>query len=67
MYTYTAGLNKMFIVFTSTGEVSCFDSTSSSCAYTQYCAYRGFFGSTSSPTIYVNMPYANLTYCYDFG
>jgi hypothetical protein len=33
---WTSGLNKFFIVFTSTGEGSCFDSTSSSCAYTQY-------------------------------
>jgi hypothetical protein len=62
---WTPGLNKMFIVFTSTGEGSCFNSTSSSCAYTSYCAYHGYFGSTTSPTIYANMPYANPTYCYD--
>jgi hypothetical protein len=62
---WTPGLNKMFIVFTSTGEGSCMDNTSSSCAYTQYCAYHGYFGSTTSPTIYANMPYANPTYCYD--
>jgi hypothetical protein len=62
---WTPGLNKMFIVFTSIGEGSCFNSTSSSCAYTQYCAYHGYFGSTNSPTIYANMPYANPTYCYD--
>jgi len=61
---WTPGLNKIFIVFTSTGEGSCSNSTSSSCAYTQYCAYHGNFGTTSSPTIYANMPYANPTYCY---
>jgi hypothetical protein len=65
LHGWTAGLNKMFIVFTSIGEGSCFDSTSSSCAYTAYCAYHGYFGSTTSPTIYANMPYANPTYCYD--
>jgi len=64
---WTPGLNKMFIVFTSTGEGSCFDSTSSSCAYTSYCAYHGYFGSTTSPTIYANMPYANPSYCYAAG
>ena len=64
-HSWTPGLNKMFIVFTSTGEGSCFDGTSSSCAYTSYCAYHGSFGSTTTPTIYANMPYANPTYCYD--
>ena len=58
--------SKLFaLVFTSTGEGSCFDSTSSSCAYSQYCAYHANFGSTTTPTIYANMPYANPTYCYD--
>ena len=64
---WTPGLNKMFIVFTSTGEGSCSDNTSTSCAYTQYCAYHGNFGSISTPTIYANMPYANPTYCYASG
>ena len=64
---WTPGLNKMFIVFTSTGEGSCTDGTSSSCAYTQYCAYHGYFGSTGTPSIYANMPYANPTYCYSSG
>ncbi len=62
---WTPGLNKMFIVFTSMGEGSCIDSTSSSCAYTSYCAYHGYFGSAATPTIYANQPYANPTYCYD--
>lgn len=61
---WTPGLNKMFLVFTSTGEGSCFNSSSTSCAYTQYCAYHGYFGSTTTPTIYANQPYADPTYCY---
>jgi hypothetical protein len=65
--SWTPGLNKMFIVFTSTGEGSCFDSTSSSCAYKQYCAYHGYFGSATNPTIYANQPYANPSYCYAAG
>jgi hypothetical protein len=61
---WTGGLYKIFIVFTSTGEGSCFDSSSGSCSYTSYCAYHGNFGSASSPVIYANMPYANPTICY---
>ena len=67
---WTPGLNKMYIVFTSTGEGSCFDSTSTSCAYVGskgYCAYHGFFGSATNPTIYANQPYADPTYCYGSG
>jgi hypothetical protein len=63
-HSWTPGLNKMFIVFTSTGEGSCSNSTSTSCAYTQYCAYHGWFGSSTTPTLYANMPYANPSYCY---
>lgn len=61
---WTPGLNKIFIVFTSTGEGSC---NGSSCAYTNYCAYHGYFGTATNPTIYANMPYANPTYCYGSG
>ena len=64
---WTPGLNKLFIVFTSIGEGSCASSNSSSCAYTQYCGYHGNFGSTSNPTLYANMPYANPTHCYSSG
>lgn len=60
---WTPGMNKMFLVFTSTGEGSCTGSSSTNCAYTHYCAYHGAFGSTTSPTIYANQPYANPAYC----
>ena len=64
---WTPSLNKMFLVFTSTGEGSCFDSSSSSCAYSQYCAYHGWFGSSTTPTIYANQPYADPNFCYSPG
>lgn len=64
---WTPALNKMFIVFTSTGEGSCSDGTSSSCAYTHYCGYHGYFATTSGPTIYANMPYADPNHCYASG
>ena len=60
---WTGGMNKIFILFTSSGEGSCFDSGSSSCAYTQYCAYHGNFSSGGQTVIYANEPYANASGC----
>lgn len=54
----------MFLVFTSSGEGSCFDSSSTSCSYTQYCAYHSAFGTVSAPTIYGNEPYLNQPGCF---
>jgi len=59
---WTGGLNNQFLLFTSKGEGSCFDSTSTSCAYTAYCAYHGSIG-TSPPIIYSNMPFDELSVC----
>jgi len=63
---WTGGLNKMFFVFTSSGEGSCFDSTNTQCAYTYYCAYHSYFlgGTTgTTPIIYANQPYGNASVC----
>ncbi len=59
----TGGLNKIFMLFTSSGEGSCFDPGSSSCAYVQYCAYHGYFKVGSTPVIYSNQPYGNPNVC----
>jgi hypothetical protein len=59
---WTGGPNNIFLLYTSSGEGSCFDSGSTSCAYTQYCAYHSFIG-TPSPIIYANMPFGNLSVC----
>jgi hypothetical protein len=64
---WTGGMNKIFILFTSSGEGSCFDSGSSSCAYVQYCAYHGHFSSGGQTVIYANMPYANAATCQGTG
>jgi hypothetical protein len=64
---WTGGMNKIFILFTSSGEGSCFDSGSSSCAYTQYCAYHGSFSSGGQNVIYANEPYANASGCLASG
>jgi hypothetical protein len=61
---WSGGLNKIFNVYTAVGEGSCFDSTSSSCAYTAYCAYHSYIGSAgSSSIIYSNEPYAAAPGC----
>jgi outer membrane protein assembly factor BamB len=55
---WTSGLTHMFFVFTSQGEGSCFDGTSTSCAFTDYCAYHSYFDDNQNqPVIYANMPY----------
>jgi hypothetical protein len=59
---WTGGLNKMFLLFTSSGEGSCFDSTNAGCAYVQYCGYHGFISGTT-PVIYSNEPFGNTTVC----
>jgi hypothetical protein len=61
---WSGGLGKMFLVFTSSGEGSCFDSSNAQCAYTYYCAYHGYFTNSSAQTvIYSNEPYGNTTAC----
>jgi hypothetical protein len=60
---WTGGLNKMFFVYTSKGEGSCFDNTNASCAYTAYCAYHSFYMNGTVPVIYANQPYGNPNYC----
>ena len=57
---WTGGLNHIFFVYTGTGEGSC---ASFGCAYTDYCAYHGYFMSGSTPVLYGNMPYAAAGYC----
>ncbi len=55
---WTSGLTHMFFVFTSQGEGSCFDTSSTSCAFTEYCAYHSYFNDDNNqPVIYANMPY----------
>jgi len=56
---WTAAPNKLFMLYTSSGEGSCFDATNTSCAYTEYCAYHSSFGGT----IYSNQPFGNPSTC----
>jgi hypothetical protein len=59
---WVGGLNHLFLLYTSSGEGSCFDSSGSSCAYTDYCAYHSFV-SGSTPIVYGNEPYGDPNYC----
>ena len=60
---WTGGLTHMFLLFTSSGEGSCSDNTSSACAYTTYCAYHGFFVVGTTSVIYSTQPFGNLNTC----
>jgi hypothetical protein len=53
------GPSAVFFMLTAKGVGSCFDGSSSSCAFTQYCAYHSSFGSGSTVTLYANIPYAD--------
>jgi hypothetical protein len=54
------GMSTVYFVFFPIGVGSCFDSTSSTCTYSQYCAYHGWIGNGDASTIiYANMPYAD--------
>jgi hypothetical protein len=59
----SAGLDKIFLLYTSSGEGSCVNSASTSCAYTQYCAYHSAFTLGGVPVIYGNMPYGKVNAC----
>lgn len=48
-------VNNIYLVFTQRGENVCFDSSLTSCAGTNFCAYHGFFNNN---TTYAILPYA---------
>jgi hypothetical protein len=56
---WTPGPSAVFFMLTARGVGSCFDGSSSTCAFTQYCAYHSSFGSGSTVTLYANIPYAD--------
>jgi hypothetical protein len=60
---WTGGINKIFVMFTSSGEGSCVDGSSTECSYTQYCAYHSYFNFGGQNVIYANMPYGDSSHC----
>jgi hypothetical protein len=58
------GLATEYFLFTPPNVGSCFDAASTSCAYTEYCAYHSSFGTGAGTTIYANQPYlGNVSGC----
>jgi len=60
---WTGGIQRIFLLYTSSGEGSC---AGTACAYTDYCAYHSYI-SGSTPIIYTNEPYGDPTYCQEPG
>ena len=57
------GMGDLYMVMTPQGVGSCFDSGSTQCAYTYYCAYHSDFVSGGVETLYSNQPYAGVPAC----
>jgi hypothetical protein len=54
------GMSTLYVVFFPIAVGGCFDSSSTECTYSQYCAYHGWIGSGGRDTIlYANMAYAD--------
>lgn len=53
---WAGGINNMFFLFTPKGVGSC---SGTSCAFSQFCAYHGYFGFNGTNVQYANMPYAD--------
>ncbi len=62
---WTAGLDRMYLVFTAKGEGSCMDAAGKSCNTpgSGYCAYHSHTTLSGTPVVYGNLPYANPTGC----
>jgi hypothetical protein len=62
---WTAGLDRMYLVFTAKGLGSCMDAAGKSCDTpgSGYCAYHSHTTLSGVPVIYGNMPYANPVGC----
>jgi hypothetical protein len=56
---WTPGPSALFFMLTARDVGSCLDGSSSSCAFTHYCAYHSSFGSGSTVTLYAYIPYAD--------
>jgi hypothetical protein len=53
------GFPNAFFLFLPKATGTCFDAAGRDCAFTDFCAYHGYAGRPSNPTIYANQPYAD--------
>jgi hypothetical protein len=62
---WTGGMNNIFVLFTSSGEITCFNS--SNCSFPgsplKYCAYHSFFTFGGQNVIYALIPYGAPAAC----
>jgi len=54
---WAASPSHLFFVYTSWGEGSCADSTSTYCSFSIYCAYHSYYTIAHQDVLYANMPY----------
>lgn len=52
------GDQSLYLLFTPQGIGSCYDYTSSQCAYSYYCAYHSAYLNQSVDVLYANLPYS---------
>jgi hypothetical protein len=64
---WAGGLANLYILFTSSGEGSCFDNTNASCAYAQYCGFHSGFTFNNQTFIYAVIPYGSPQHCQASG
>ncbi len=65
---WTGAMNKIFLLFTSSGEASCFDAAGTQCSTNVYCAYHSHFvNAASANVIYTNEPYGDPINCQAAG
>ncbi|MGI8559593.1 MAG: PKD domain-containing protein [Solirubrobacteraceae bacterium] len=57
------GLGAVYYVFFPANVGSCFDSTGSTCSFSDYCAYHSSFDNGTGSVLYANMPYAAIPGC----
>jgi hypothetical protein len=59
------GTSNLYFIYTPKNVGSCY--STSSCAFTNFCAYHSSFGSGASATLYANQPYAAFVRSCDSG
>jgi hypothetical protein len=64
---WTGGQNKIYLLYTSKGEGSCFDASNKQCAYTYYCAFHDSFTLGTDQVIFGYEPYGDPNFCQSTG
>jgi hypothetical protein len=57
---WNSGFPNAFFLFLPKATGTCFDAAGRDCAFIDFCAYHGYAGTMSNPTVYANQPYAEI-------